>query len=74
MYLVFVTRDRRDFKSPELEVLRSSPLMHGMGEEGLGSILSKMERRIYEPGDSIVEEGRPSDCLFFLADGVVDVV
>ena len=48
--------------------------MHGMGEEELGSILSKMERRIYEPGDSIVEEGRPSDCLFILADGVVDVV
>ena len=74
MYLVFVTRDRRDFKSPELEVLSSSPLMHGMGEEELGSILSKMKRRIYEPGDSIVEEGRPSDCLFISADGVVDVV
>ena len=48
--------------------------MHGMGEEELGSILSKMERRIYEPGDRVVEEGRPSDRLFFLADGVVDVV
>ena len=60
--------------SPEIEVLSSSPLMHGMGEEVLGSILSKMEHRIYEPGDRIVEEGRPSDCLFILADGVVNVV
>ena len=50
--------------SPELEILSLSPLMHGMGEEEPGSILSKMERRIYEPGDSIVEEGRPSYCLF----------
>ena len=60
--------------SPELEILSLSSLMHGMGEEELGSILSKMEGRIYEPGDSIVEEGRPIDCLFILADGVVDVV
>ncbi len=36
--------------SLELEILSSSPLMHGMGEEELGSLLSTMERRIYEPG------------------------
>lgn len=60
--------------SPELEVLSSSPLMHGMGEEELGALLSTTERRIYESGDRIVEEGTPSDCLFILADGAVDVV
>ena len=60
--------------SPELEVLSSSPLMHGMGKEKLGSLLITGERRIYEPGNRIVEEGTPSDCLFILADGVVDVV
>ena len=60
--------------SPELEVLSSSPLMHGMGEEELGSLLTTAERRIYEPGDRIVEEGTPGDCLFVLADGAVDVV
>ena len=43
--------------------------MHGMGEEELGSLLSTMEGRIYEPGDRILEEGTPSDGLFFLADG-----
>lgn len=60
--------------SPELEVLSSSPLMHGMGEEELGALLSTTERRIYEPGDRIIEEGTPSDCLFILADGAVDVI
>jgi CRP-like cAMP-binding protein len=60
--------------SLELEILSSSPLMHGMGEEELGSLLSTMERRIYEPGDRILEEGTPSDGLFILADGAVDVV
>jgi CRP-like cAMP-binding protein len=60
--------------SPELEIFTSSPLIYGMGEEELGSILSTMERRIYEAGDRIVEESRPSDCLLTLTDGVVDVV
>ena len=60
--------------SLELEILSSSPLMHGMGEEELGSLLSKMERRIHEPGDRILKEGTPSDGLFILADGAVDVV
>ena len=45
-----------------------------MGEEELGSLLSTMERRIHEPGDRILEEGTPSDGLFILADGAVDVV
>jgi len=60
--------------SPELEVLSASPLMHGMGEEELSSLLSTAERRIYEPGDRIVKEGTPSECLFALADGTVEVV
>jgi len=60
--------------SPELEVLSASPLMHGTGEEELSSLLSTAERRIYEPGDRIVKEGTPSDCLFVLADGTVEVV
>ena len=60
--------------SPELEVLSASPLMHGMGEEQLSALLSTAERRIYEPGDRIVKEATPSDCLFVLADGTVEVV
>ena len=32
--------------SPELEVLSASPLMHGMGEEKLSSLLRTAERRI----------------------------
>jgi CRP-like cAMP-binding protein len=48
--------------------------MYRMGEEELGSILSTMERRIYDAGDRIVEESRPSDCLIISADGVVDVI
>ena len=51
-----------------IEALGSSPLMHGMGEEELGSLLSTMKRRIYEPGDTILEEGTPSDRLFISAD------
>lgn len=60
--------------SPELEVLSPSPLMYGMGEEELSALLRTAERRIYEPGDRIVEEGTSSDCLFVLADGTVEVV
>lgn len=60
--------------SPELEVLSASPLMHGMGEEELQALLSTAERRLYETGERIVEEGTPSDCLFILADGAVDVI
>ncbi len=59
--------------SPELEVLSVSPLMHGMGEEELQALLSTAERRLYETGERIVEEGTPSDCLFILVEGVVDV-
>jgi CRP/FNR family transcriptional regulator, cyclic AMP receptor protein len=60
--------------SPELEILSTSPLMHGMGEEELKALLSTTERRLYEAGERIIEEGAPSDCLFILADGAVDVV
>ncbi len=59
--------------APELGVLRSSPLLHGMGEDDLESLLSTAERRLYEAGDRIVEEGTPSDCLFILAGGSVRV-
>ncbi len=60
--------------SPDLEILSASPLMHGMGEEELKALLSTAERRLYEAGERIVEEGTPSDCLFILAEGVVDVI
>ena len=59
--------------APELGVLRSSPLMHGMGEADLEALLGTAERRLYEAGDLIVEEDTPSDCLFILADGAVRV-
>lgn len=59
--------------APELGVLRSSPLMHGMAEGDLEALLNTAERRLYETGDRIVEEDTPSDCLFILAGGVVCV-
>jgi CRP-like cAMP-binding protein len=50
--------------SPELEILSASPLMHGMGEEELKALLSTAERRLYEAGERIVEEGTPIACLY----------
>ena len=56
-----------------IEALGSSPLMHGMGEDELGTLLRTAEERTYNVGDCIIEEGKPSDCLYILVAGVVVV-
>ena len=56
-----------------IEALGSSPLMHGMGEDELGTLLRTAEERTYNVGDCIIEEGKPSDCLYIRVAGVVVV-
>ena len=56
-----------------VEALASSPLMNGMGEDELSALLRTAEERTYNVGEYIIEEGKPSDCLYILVAGGVVV-
>ena len=56
-----------------VEALDSSPLMNGMGEDELSALLRTAEERAYNVGECIIEEGKPSDCLYILVAGGVVV-
>ena len=57
-----------------VEDLANSPLLLGLAAEEAEALIALAERRSYNKGDLIVEEGMASDCLFILASGAVDVV
>ena len=56
-----------------VEALGSFPLMSGMGEDELGAFLRTAEEQTYNVGECIIEEGKPSDCLYILVAGGVVV-
>ena len=55
------------------DVLSISPLLAGTSVEEVRDLLDVAELRSYRPGELIVEEGTPSDCLFVLKQGTVQV-
>ena len=59
--------------SSGIETLRASGLCMGMTEQELGDLLAAAEVHSHTPGDRIVAEGTPSDCLYILEEGTVRV-
>ena len=55
------------------DVLSISPLLAGTNVEEVRDLLDVAEVRSYRPGELIVEEGTPSDGLFVLKQGTVQV-
>ena len=55
------------------EILNISPLFLGLAPEDVRGLLEIAELRSYETNQLVVEEGTPSDCLFILKEGQVQV-
>lgn len=55
------------------EQLAASPLLVGLTDDELQTLLEAAESRCHEDGELIVREGTPSDCLFLLESGTVQV-
>ncbi|MEC7842978.1 MAG: cyclic nucleotide-binding domain-containing protein [Candidatus Latescibacterota bacterium] len=51
-----------------------SPLLLGLMEQELAALFAFADRQAYQTGDLIVREGSPSDCLYILVSGVLEVV
>ena len=51
-----------------------SPLLLGFMEQELAALFAFADRQAYQTGDLIVREGSPSDCLYILVNGVLEVV
>lgn len=51
-----------------------SPLLLGLMEEEAEALFALADRRTYKAGDLIVREGDPSDCLYILASGNLEVM
>jgi cAMP-dependent protein kinase regulator len=49
-------------------------LLSGLGERELGAVLDALEPRVFQPGETIVEEGQPGSSLFAIVEGSVEVV
>jgi len=58
---------------PDGDVLRTSPLLVGLAGEELEALVNAAEFRRFAAGERIVEEDTPSDCLFILLKGSVQV-
>jgi CRP-like cAMP-binding protein len=50
------------------------PLFSALGREEFTAVLWKMERRLFQPGETVVREGEPGTSMFVIVDGAVDVV
>ena len=53
--------------------MAASPLLLGLASDEVSSLLAIAESRRYERGESVVQEGTASDCLFILETGAVQV-
>ena len=51
-----------------------SPLLLGLMEQELVALFAFADRQVFQTGDLIVREGSPSDCLYILVSGVLEVV
>lgn len=57
----------------DIEIISISPLLIGLALEDVQALLDISELRTYNTDERIVEEGTPSDCLFILKEGQVQV-
>jgi CRP-like cAMP-binding protein len=55
------------------EVLQKYSLFGGLEEEQIRVILPLMNQEKYNPGEAIIEEGKPNDRIFFILEGHVAV-
>jgi CRP-like cAMP-binding protein len=56
-----------------VQALASSKLFGGLGQDSLEAIIPKVKFRQYFPGEVIVWEGRSSDSIFLIVNGIVEV-
>ena len=49
-------------------------LLSGLGQRALQSVLEALEPRVFEPGETIVEEGQSGNSMFAIVEGSVEVL
>jgi len=54
--------------------IKNCPIFRGMTDLQLQSIIEKMHEHHYEKDTTILEEGRETQCLWFITDGCCEVV
>lgn len=54
-------------------LLRHSPILAGIDASKRESLVARLQTRVFEPGDVIVQQGEPSDGAFLIASGQVQV-
>ncbi len=59
--------------SDELAILRTSPVLSNLTEEELSQILKGAEKRDFETGELLIEEGTRQDFMLFIVRGKTEV-
>lgn len=67
-----VLRERDPFNIPV--ALREMEIFRGLSGEGLFSVASDMQERVFDPGEIIVEEGSTGEHLYVVGTGAAEVV
>lgn len=57
-----------------VETLRALPCFAGVGIESLKAVAAITHERDYKPGEPLVREGDPAQCLFIVRHGEVDIL
>src|SRR5690349_14180172 len=57
-----------------LAILSKNPAFQGLTPEHLHEMAKRGRRRLFMAGVDIINEGDPSDCIYVLAKGQVDIV
>jgi cAMP-dependent protein kinase regulator len=60
--------------SPVAAAAGAGSLLSGLGQQELQSVLEALEPRVFEPGETIVEEGQPGNSMFAIVEGSVEVL
>ncbi len=71
---ILLETHRAPRSAPAIDSLAQHRLCEGMAAADLALLESLVERRVYEPGTSIVRRGDPADAIFFLMAGEVSVI
>lgn len=68
---------RKFFKNEQhtetLAFFRNIPIFHGLSSRQLGRVMMAMQRRAYQMGERLFEEGQPGKAVFIIKSGQVEL-
>lgn len=68
------SESRLGVKPGSTTMLKSSALFRGTSDAFVEALHRKLEFKLYEPGQAIVEAGRDGDCFYLLLDGIAEAI